>query len=360
MLTVSASRRILALVLGIVLLAGCGGQGGEETTEVHSEATAHADPTVKVEETTERSPKGPGKLRELEVTLDGYEGPENVGIVMAVQRGYFADAGLRVKTTVAATPVRPVEYVVDRSVDLGVSHQPQVVLAKEQGKPIVAVGSLISQPTASMIWLRSSGIEGIADLKGKTIAIPGLSFQKAFLESVLARDGLTLGDVKLKRVRYDLVSSLVDGEADAVFGGSWNVEGVKLEAQGLSPVITRMRGLGVPAYDEQVLIARADAVAKDPKAIRDFMSALARGTAAAVGNPEAAIASVEGSGEANPDLSRKTRDAEFKATLPLLSRNAYMSPVKARRLIDWMFEEGMIPHRPSVSTLFPNTYGDAR
>ena len=35
-----------------------------------------------------------------------------------------------------------------------------------------------------MIWLRGSGIESVADLKGKTIAYPGIPFQKDFLAAI--------------------------------------------------------------------------------------------------------------------------------------------------------------------------------
>ena len=44
--------------------------------------------------------------------------------------------------------------------DFGVTQQPQVALARKTGHPIVAVGSLISQPTAAMIWLKGSKIRG--------------------------------------------------------------------------------------------------------------------------------------------------------------------------------------------------------
>ena len=60
-----------------------------------------------------------------------------------------------------------------------------MVLERARGAQVVAVGSLISDPTAAMIWLEKSHIGGIADLKGKTIAIPGLPFQKSFLQSIL-------------------------------------------------------------------------------------------------------------------------------------------------------------------------------
>jgi ABC-type nitrate/sulfonate/bicarbonate transport system substrate-binding protein len=72
-----------------------------------------------------------------------------------------------------------------------------------------------------------------------------------------------------------LVSALLSGRADAIFGGSWNVEGIELESRGAEPVITRIQDLGIPDYEELVMVARSDLVADDPRLIRDFMSAVA-------------------------------------------------------------------------------------
>lgn len=323
-------------VLAVLLLAGCGAGGGTETSETSSEA--------------------PGKMREVQVTLDGWEGPENVGLLMADERGYFADAGLKVSIYTPATPTRPVEYVVDGTDDIGVSNQPQVVLAKEKGAPIVAVGSLISQPTMAMIWLKKSRIRDVADLKGKTIAVPGLPFQEAFLQGLLAGAGLTLEDVKVENVGYKLVPALVSGRADAIFGGSWNIEGAKLESHGLKPVITRVENLGFPAYEELVVIARTDRVAEEPQLIRDFMSAVARGTAAAVEDPRGAVEVIESSVESNPESSRKDTEVEIEATLPLLSKTGYMNSGQASHLVNWMHEQGSIQRKIPVSELLTNDY----
>ncbi|HMI81275.1 MAG TPA: ABC transporter substrate-binding protein, partial [Solirubrobacterales bacterium] len=233
---------------------------------------------------------------------------------------------------------------------------PQVVLAREKGAPIVALGSLISQPTAAMIWLRNSGVSDIADLKGKTIAIPGLPFQRDFLEVALAQGGLTLADVKVKNVGYDLVPALVSGRADAIFGGSRNLEGAVLETWGLDPVITRVQDLGIPLYDELVLIARPDRVAENPRMIRGFMSALSRGTAAAVGDRESALDSIEGSGETNIEVGRRAKEVQLEATLPLLSRSAYMNPTQASELVHWMHEQGMIQRKLPASAFLTNAY----
>jgi putative hydroxymethylpyrimidine transport system substrate-binding protein len=318
----------------VVLLAGCG--GGEARAEHH----------------LERLPQ----LTELHVTLDGLDRPETAGILMAEKLGYFEDANLRVITFRPATPSRPVEYVVDGTDDIGISHEPQVVLAKEKGAPIVALGSLISQPTLAMIWLDRSKIHDIADLKGKTIGIPGLSFQEEFLKSVLARGGLTLHDVKVKRVWYNLVPRLVEGRVDAIFGGDWNAEGTQLEAQGLHPVITRAQSLGFPSYDELVVIVRSDRLAEEPHVYRVFMSAVARGTAAAIENPKEMVEVLENDINANPNRSRKATEAEVKATLPMLSGVSDISPEQVSDLMDWMREEGMIRRTWPASELFNNEY----
>lgn len=319
----------------VILLAGCGA-GAAGTADTHSEP--------------------PRRTEEINLTLDGWEGPEAMGILMAEKRGYFSDAGLNVVILTPATPNRPVQYVVDGTDDLGISHLPQVVMAKEKGAPIVAVGSLLSQPTAAMIWLKKSPIEGIRDLKGKTIAIPGLPFQRRFLQSVLAASGLEPDDVKVISVGYKLVPALISGRADAIFGGSSNLEGVRLEARGFEPVITGVQDLGVPAYDELVVIDRTDRIAEDPRLVRDFISAVARGTAAAVEDPKGAVEAIENAAESNPESSQKMTEAEVEATAPLLAQSGYIDPGQASRLVDWMYEEGMIQRKPPVSDLLTDDY----
>jgi putative hydroxymethylpyrimidine transport system substrate-binding protein len=320
--------KVLAVALAVAFLAGCG--GGSET-------------------------EAPKLLKPLTVTLDGWRGPQAAGILVASTRGYFVEAGLHVTILHPGAPSFSIHYVVSGADDFGVTHEPEAVLAKEKGAPIVIVGSLISQPTAAMIWLKKSKINSIADLKGKTIAIPGYPFQKKFLQSALAQGGLKLSDVKVKDLGYEAVSALASGRVDALFGGSWNLEGAELEAQGLEPVITRVEKLGVPPYDELVVVARRDRVAKEPQLIRDFMSAVIRGTAAAIEDPEEVFKAVEGYGETNPETSPEALKAQVKATVPLLSKDSYVSPSQARGLVDWMYEEGMIKRKLRPAALLASS-----
>jgi putative hydroxymethylpyrimidine transport system substrate-binding protein len=353
---VTRGAGILAVVgLVVVLLAGCGGGGGETVgvdPAVIKEIEAEEAAEVKAK-AAEKCPETPD--RSLSVALDEWENPETAGILMANKRGHFADTGLKVTTLAPPGPVAVIPDVVAGYDAVGVSHAPEVVLAQEKGEPIVIIGSLISQPTAALIWLKQSHINGIADLKGKTIAIPGLPFQEYFLEKVLAQGGLTLEDVKVESVANEVMADLVSGRADAIFAPS-NLRATELEARGLEPVIKPVQDFGVPAYDEIVLIAQADCASKKPEIFRKFLSAVARGTATAVKDPEGAVKAFEAEYETNPETSRKALEAQIKATFPLLSRNGHVSPEQAQGLVDWMYEEEMILRKVSVATLLTNRY----
>lgn len=295
----------------------------------------------------------PSEAREFHITVDGKPRPENAGVIVAYAHGHFSDVGLDVILHYPVTPMRPVQYVANGSVDVAVSHPPEVLLAQERGVPIVAVASVIPEPTAAMIWLPGAKIDGIADLKGKTIATPGLHFQKVLLENFLAQAGLGLADVKVDPVEYDLVPALVSGRADAIFGGSWSVEGVELEERGLDPVITRIQDFGVPSYEELVLIARRDRLSRDPQSIRDFISAMDRGTAEVIEDPEAAAEVVA---YRRGELPDKVIKAQFEATVPLLSESGQMNDEQAGQLVEWMYGEGLIERKPPASALFTNEY----
>lgn len=320
--------------MAAVLLAGCG-SGGSSSTETST--------PVPVEPT------------EIDLTLDGYSGPATAGILIAEEREYFDELGVNVWVRTPVSKLNPLTYVATKEVALAVTHQPQLVLAQAKGAPVVAFGSLIPEPTAAMIWLKGSKIRDISDLKGKTIVFTGLPFERDFLGVALASAGLTLDDVKLERADYKLVPALVSGRADAIFGAS-NVEGAELEARGLKPVITPAESLGLPAYEELVLITRRDRLAKEPEVIERFMEALARGTAVAIEDPKAAARAIEGSLGADTSLSSEATEAGVDATVPLLSPDAEMDSGQAEELVNWMQGEGMIKQAMSVSDLLTNDY----
>jgi len=349
----SSPSKISCWILGILavaaLLAGCGGAGGSESEK---STTGDAAP-VRVEEPP--TPKCPPRSGRMQVALDARLGPESAGILMAQRLGYFTKLGLEVGVEEPENPEDPIPSAGAGDAHLGVAPQPQIIIGRDEGMQVIGLGSLVSEPTEAMIWLRSSRIDGIADLKGKTIAYPGASFQKRFLERILMRAGLEPADVKLMGVGSHLVAALSSGKADAIFGGSWNLEGVALQARGQRPVITKVKEMGVAGYNQSVLFAPYECVYKRSELFRAFLAAVARGTAAAVKNPAGAARAIRTSVGSAPGVSPRVLDAQLKATLPLLSRDQVLSPQRIA-LIAWMKHWGMIKEKWPYATVFTNYY----
>ncbi len=311
----------------------------------------------------EKSEDGGAERTPLSVTLDFYPNPDHAGIYMAQRLGYFEEAGLDVSIETPSDPAAPIKQVAAGRTDIAISYEPEVVLAHEKGLDVVAVAALVDTPLTSMIWLERSKIGGIPDLRGRTLATAGIPYQDAYLRTILARGGLSPSDLKVVNVGYGLLPAIVGGRAEAMLGGFRNVEGVDLRLRGLAPVVTPVDQLGVPTYNELVLVAQRERLEEDPEAIRLFIAALARGTAAAAASPESATAALL---EANPDLDPRATRAEVAATLPLLKaprRGAaegrpygHMDPAAWQRFILWMRDNELIDGRPEPQDVLTNEY----
>ena len=299
---------------------------------------------------------GDGGAQPFTVALDFYVNPDHAGLFTAVDRGYFEHAGLDVDTVVPSDPSAPIRQVAADRVDLAISYEPEVVLARDQGLPVTAVAAVVPTPLTSMIWLGDSGITGVEDLGGTTIATAGIPYQAAFLDEILGRAGLSADDVDQVDVGLGLLPALLSGRADAMLGGYLNVEGVDLRERERDPVVTPVDRLGIPTYDELVLVANPDRIADDPEPIRGFVAALARGTRAAVADPAAATRSVLEHGDGlEPDLTR----AEVDRTLPLLARHdgntyGYMDPAAWDRFAAFFADRGLTDEQLSSDDLLTN------
>jgi putative hydroxymethylpyrimidine transport system substrate-binding protein len=307
----------------------------------------------------EKSEDVTGESQPIGLTLDFYPNPDHAGIYMAQKLGYFEEAGLDVSIHTPADPAAPIKLLAAGRTDLAISYEPEVLLAREQGLGVLAVGALVNRPLTSMIWLKKSGIKGVGSLRGKTIATAGIPYQDAYLKTILARANLMPSDVKAVNVGFGLLPAIVGGSAQAMLGGFSNVEGVDLRLRGKEPVVTPVDRLGVPTYDELVLVARRERLEEDPQAIRLFLAALARGTAAAAANPKA---TTEALLEANPGLDPKLTRAEVAATLPLLDPPrrgrpyAYMDPAQWREFTGWMRDNELVSSLPPTAAVLSNAY----
>lgn len=302
-------------------------------------------------------PRAGGEPEPFTVALDFYVNPDHAGLFTALERGYFEQAGLAVDPQVPSDASAPIRHVAAGRVDLAISYEPEVVLARDQDLPVRAVAAVVPRPLTSLISLPEAGIADAGDLHGKTIATAGIPYQADFLEAILAEQGLTPGDVDQVDVGLGLLPAVLSGRADAMLGGFRNIEGVDLAERGRDPRVVPVDELGIPTYDELVLVANSDRVAEDPELLRLFIAALERGTRAAVDDPAAATEAVLAAGDGlDPTLTR----AEIEATLPLLLPErpsqpyGYMDGREWEAFAGFFADRGLIGTRPDADELLTN------
>jgi putative hydroxymethylpyrimidine transport system substrate-binding protein len=294
--------------------------------------------------------------RNLDLVLDWFPNPDHVAIYEARAQGYFSQVGLDVKPHVPSDPSSPIKQVAAGRADLAISYEPEVLLAREQGLPVVAVGALIQRPLTSVIATRKSGVRSVPDLRGKRVGTAGIPYQSAYLKTILARAHVPESSVKETNVGASLLPAMLSGKVDATLGGFWNVEGVELQARGARPWIEPVDRLGVPPYDELVLVANKNKLDSKRDDLRLFISALARGAKQARSQPGGATRALL---DANRDLKRKETATSVKVTIPTLFPPSgkpwgYLDPVAWRNYGGWMVSNGVLKGLPNIQSAITN------
>jgi putative hydroxymethylpyrimidine transport system substrate-binding protein len=130
---------------------------------------------------------------------------------------------------------------------------------------------------------------------------------------------LSESDVKSVNVGFDLVPALLSEQVDAAIGTYFNIEGIHIESQtGEPPVIVKMSELGVPQYDELIIVANRERLQSDAAyadAVTRFLTATVAATKAAQADEAGSIASMK----ANTEYTDEEIGAMVPDTLPLLS-----------------------------------------
>ncbi|GAM59210.1 hydroxymethylpyrimidine ABC transporter [Vibrio ishigakensis] len=111
----------------------------------------------------------------LTLMLDWFVNPNHGPIIIAQEKGFFAEQGLKVEIQEPADPSVPSKLVAAGRVDMAISYQPNFIIDVEAGLPLVWTGTLLATPLNTLSVLDNGKIKTLSDLKGKTVGV-------AFLE----------------------------------------------------------------------------------------------------------------------------------------------------------------------------------
>lgn len=281
---------------------------------------------------------------ELTLVLDWFLNPDHAPIVIAQERGYFADAGLEVTWQEPADPNNPPKLVAAGKADVAVSYQPNLHLQVDQGLPLTRVGTLVATPLNTVIALEDGPIDSLADLAGKTVGYSVGGFEETMLEVMLRQEGVDPSTVELVNVNFALSQSLLSGRVDAIVGGFRNFEVNQLDLEGAQARVFYPEAHGVPAYDELIFVAHRDAM--DGGKLRRFLDAVERGTQFLVNHPEK---SWEIFRDGRPDVQNALNARAYPDTIPRFAlRPAALDTARYQRFAAFLKDQGLIEAVPPI------------
>jgi putative hydroxymethylpyrimidine transport system substrate-binding protein len=292
------------------------------------------------------------------VMLDWFPNADHAALYAAIAHGDFRAVGLEVQPVVPSESAEPLKELAAGRVDMAISYEPELLLARDEGLKLVSIAALVQRPLTSIIALPGQHVNSVKDLAGKRVGTAGIPYQAAELRTALEHAGVGPSKVQEVNVGFNLVPAMLSGKVAATLGGFWNYEAIQLQLLHKHPLVIPVNEAGVPNYDELVLVVRADEAHTDGVDLRAFLQALTRGERAVRANPTAAAKLVQA---ANPSLEPKLQLQSIERTLPAaLPAEAgkpfgYQDPTQWATFGRWMFQRGLLKEDPDSTGLPPFT-----
>ncbi|MGI8904361.1 MAG: ABC transporter substrate-binding protein [Solirubrobacteraceae bacterium] len=255
-----------------------------------------------------------GNAQPLTLLLDYFPNADHVGVYQALAEHDFSGAGLNVHVQVPSDPSSPLKLLQAGKADVAISYEPEVLLARDKGLPLVSIAALVQKPLTSIISLGRKHITAPSQLLGKRIGDGGIPYEHAYLTTILARAGIAASSVQETNVGFNLVPAMLSARVDATLGGYWNYEAIQLAQHKRRPNVIRVENVGVPTYDELVLVVTRKTLSEKADELRRFVQALARGYQSVRRDPHAGVDSLL---RQTSGLDARLQLASTLATLPV-------------------------------------------
>lgn len=304
--------------------------------------------------------KGNDELKKITFCLDWTPNTNHTGLYVALQKGYYVDAGLDV------TIVQPPEGGADMMTasgqsQFGISAQDSLAanFASDEPLNITTVATILQHNTSGIISLDCATPK---DLEGKRYSTWDSPTEKAIIKHVMEKDG---GDFS----KVELIPNVITNEAEALRNGDTDAVWIYYAWTGIN---AELSGLDFEYFDfgeldevfdfyTPVIIANNDFLKEDPETAKAFLAATAKGYEYAIENPEEA-AEILIAGDTTGSL---IGSEDLVAASQKWINEQYIADAESWGVIDaqrwdnfykWLSDEGLVEKAIPAGTGFTNDY----
>ncbi len=202
-------------------------------------------------------------------------------VYVALDKGYFAEAGLDVTLEPFAGGPEPITLTASGELDFAaIGAGPAFWNVISSGLPIVVIapGHAEGSPVATPLMIskercEAGDITSVTDLAGKKISVNARGATEYWLGQALATAGLTLDDIDLQVLPFpDAVAALAAGAIDAAMVG----EPLATQAEQEGLAVRLLADFPVQNIQPTAIIGNTDFMADNPQAAQGFVTAYLR------------------------------------------------------------------------------------
>ncbi len=216
---------------------------------------------------SETSPDSKPLPTKVTLQLDWFPEPAHGGFYQAAEKGYYAEAGLDVEIRPGGPGGRPTQKVAAGQVAFSMGRSDDMMLAAEQGLPVLIVAALMQHDPQALLLHADSPVNTFADLHGRAVmAYPG----SAWIPYLKKRYNI---EFDLMPMSFGLARFIADPNLiQACFVTD---EPFRLEQQGVAVKTLLLADSGYDPY--RVIVAHRPYAEAHPDITRAFVAASLRG-----------------------------------------------------------------------------------
>lgn len=329
---------LFTIAFVLLLLSAC----GEDNSEAKNESSVASD-----------------EVKKVSIMLDWYPNAVHSYLYVAEEKGYFAEEGLDVEFQFPANPTDPLTLAASGNITMGLYYQPDVIMAKaNEDIPVKAVAAVVREPLNHVVYRSDDALGSPKELEGKQVGYPGIPLNEALVKTIVNHDGGDYDKVEMINVEFELGSSLISEQVDAVSGMYVNHEVPVLRSEGYEIDYFNPVDYGVPSYYEIVAVTSEDTWENEQADIEAFWKAARKGYDFMAENPEDALQIIlDNQDEANFALDKEVEMESMNILLPKMKGESGFGTQNTsswEETADWLKKNELIDDIPDMNKLIVN------
>jgi NitT/TauT family transport system substrate-binding protein len=251
----------------------------------------------------------------VSLLLNWYLQGSHAPFFLGRERGFYQDEGIELEIAEGRGSARSVQLVSNKDYQFAMADGGTLMTAVAKGLEAVAVMTPVVNSSYAVVALKASGIEGIKDIEGKSLAVTAGDGLTQLWPAMVAVNKLDASRISL--VQMDPATkpiAVMEKRVDALLGGAQD-QPLLLQEKGFEPVVIPFYEVGVNTIG-MAIVAHPDLVRDDPDIVGRFVRATVKAYAATRDDPKAAVEAIR---EAKPDLDPGTLLAAVQGTLDLIA-----------------------------------------